>query len=150
MQAGVHADIVAAAIAEFGDTFAKPGEGIIALSGIAFSASCVHDGDPFTGTISIAYEPDEIICGLGGFARAVVKLTSIPQLQEQLGQDLCEAINGALQAKGVLVQIEAHHECLSSRLASAKNSRLRTVTFAGTLADDAARLSAMLLISGSA
>ena len=150
VQASVHADIVAAAIAEFGETFVKPGEGIIALSGIAFGASCDHDGDPFTGTVSIAYEPAEVICGLGGFARAVSTLTSIPQLQEQLGQDLVDAINGALSAKGVLVQIDAHHECLSSRVASAKDSRLRTVTFSGSLADDSARLSAMLLLAGGA
>lgn len=150
VQASEHEAAVAEAVSGFGEKFVKPGESVIALSGITFTATCAHDGDPFTGEVNIAYEPDQFICGLGGFSRAVAKLSSIPQLQEIMAQDLCDAINGALSPKGVLVQITAHHRCLSSRFKNAETANFSTVSYSGSLAGDTARLSAMLLISGGA
>jgi len=89
--------------------------GIVLEQGINFSSVCYHHFLPFFGTVDIAYEPGEIITGLGRTVQLVQALAHRFQIQEFLVRDITEAIKDHVGAKGVLVRARAVHLCVHSR-----------------------------------
>lgn len=78
--------------------------GIILEQGINFTSVCYHHFLPFFGTIDVAYEPGEVITGLGRIVQLVQALAHRSQIQEFLVRDIAEAIKGHVGAKGVFVR----------------------------------------------
>jgi GTP cyclohydrolase I len=72
---------------------------------------CKHHILPFIGHASIAYIPDGKILGLSKFARVVDMFSSRLQLQEDLVEQIAEAIIKVARPKGVLVYCKARHFC---------------------------------------
>ena len=70
---------------------------------------------PFFGKVAICYIPNGKVVGLSKLARTVDTFSKRLQLQEQLCNQIAKAIYNELDAKGVMVVIEAEHTCMTAR-----------------------------------
>ncbi len=89
--------------------------GLVLEQGINFTSLCYHHFLPFFGTIDVAYEPGEVITGLGRIVQLVQALAHRFQIQEFLVRDIAETIRERIGAKGVFVRSRAVHLCVHSR-----------------------------------
>src|ERR671934_228085 len=89
--------------------------GIVLEQRIDFTSICYHHFLPFFGTIDVAYEPGEVITGLGRIVELVQALAHRLQIQEFLVRDIAEIIQERIGAKGVFVRSRAVHLCVHSR-----------------------------------
>src|SRR5438445_13246480 len=64
--------------------------GLILEQDINFTSICYHHFLPFFGTIDVAYEPSEIITGLGRIVELVQALAHRLQIQEFLVRDIAQ------------------------------------------------------------
>lgn len=111
-----------------GDTFTAVDAEAVILKDIELVSICEHHLLPFTGFAHIAYLPDQKLAGLGRLASVVEILASRPQLQENLTSQVADELEEALAAKGVLVVIEARHQCVAAR--GARQPEVNTITMA--------------------
>ncbi len=121
--------------------------GAVVLRDIRFRSVCEHHLLPFAGRAHIAYLPGEQVVGLGALPKVVDVLSARPQVQERLGEQIADTIAGALVARGVLVVLCAHHECVTMRGGRQPDAATVTIAARGELAEPAARAEIMLLIS---
>lgn len=84
----------------------------IVVRDIPYHALCAHHIVPFFGTAHIAYLPGDHIAGFGAFTRLVDELSRGPQLQEELVQEIAEAIHRDLRPRGVIVRLHARQMCM--------------------------------------
>ncbi|HYP73414.1 MAG TPA: GTP cyclohydrolase I, partial [Microbacterium sp.] len=89
--------------------------GAVLLRGIRFRSVCEHHLLPFAGHAHIAYLPGEQVVGLGALPKVVDVLAARPQVQERLGEQIADTIAASLDARGVLVVLDAAHECVTMR-----------------------------------
>lgn len=89
--------------------------GMVALTGIPLYSLCAHHFLPFFGTAHLAYLPGDRLVGLSKLARAVEFFARRPQVQERLTQQLAEFLEERLEARGVMVVVEARHLCMEMR-----------------------------------
>lgn len=129
------------------DTFPAEHNEAIILKDIELVSICEHHLLPFTGRAHVAYLPNEKVAGLGRLANVVEILASRPQLQENLTAQVADAVAQGLSAQGVLVVIEARHQCVASR--GARQPEVNTITVAsrGVFSDPVYRAEVMGLIS---
>ncbi|MET4584029.1 GTP cyclohydrolase I [Conyzicola nivalis] len=128
----------------------EPGElgEVVIVRDIEFRSVCEHHLLPFIGTAHIAYVPGEKVVGLGSLPRVVDTLASRPQLQERLTEEIADALQQGLNPRGVLVVLDAAHQCVTTR--GPRQSASSTVTLAsrGTLSETSARAEIVSLIGG--
>ena len=89
--------------------------GIVLEQSINFTSICYHHFLPFFGTIDVAYEPNEVITGLGRIVQLVQALAHRMQIQEFLVRDIAETLQQRVGVKGVFVRSRAVHLCCHSR-----------------------------------
>lgn len=82
---------------------------------INFHSLCEHHMLPFFGKVHIAYIPDGKVVGLSKLARVVETFARRLQIQEQMTNQIADAINDELSPKGVFVIVEAEHTCMTMR-----------------------------------
>jgi len=121
---------------------------LVLLRDIDFRSICEHHLLPFTGVAHIAYVPDQRIVGLGHLPRVVETLSSRPQLQERLGEQIADAIQTGLAPRGVLVVLDARHGCVTARGTRQVASTTVTVASRGTLSDQASQAAVLATIAG--
>jgi len=122
---------------------------VVVVSGLRFRSICEHHLLPFLGTAGIAYLPGPLLAGLGDLARVLEIVAARPQLQERLGDEVAVAIESALAARGVLVILEAEHQCVTARGPRQPGSTAITVAARGELADPARRAEVFALLGRS-
>lgn len=88
---------------------------VIIEKDIAFHSLCEHHLLPFFGKVHIAYIPNGKVVGLSKLARVVEVYARRLQIQEQMTNQIADAINNELSPMGVLVIIEAEHTCMTMR-----------------------------------
>ena len=118
--------------------FLEPGnEEMVIVKDIPFSSMCEHHLLPFTGHAHVCYLPREgRICGLSKLARCVEGYARRPQLQERLTQQIADAIEQRLRARGVLVVLEATHTCMTMRGVRSAGSLTVTSAVRGWFKED--------------
>ncbi|QNE48035.1 GTP cyclohydrolase I FolE [Glaciihabitans sp. INWT7] len=119
---------------------------VVLLRDIEFRSMCEHHLLPFTGVAHVAYLPKDRIVGLGALPQVVETLAARPQLQERLTEEIADALQAGLDARGVLVVLDATHGCVTSR--GGRQTRSTTVTLAsrGILSQPVERAEIMALI----
>ncbi|HWU45907.1 MAG TPA: GTP cyclohydrolase I FolE [Humibacter sp.] len=117
---------------------------------IAFRSVCEHHLLPFVGVAHIAYLPGDRIVGLGRLAHLVETLAARPQLQERLTEQVADALQEGLAARGVLVVIDAVHACVTTRGPRQTASSTLTMASRGELAEPAQRAELITLIGRDA
>ena len=90
---------------------------MIMVRDIPLYSVCEHHLIPFSGHAHVAYVPnrDGRITGLSKIARVVDLLSKRPQVQERLTTEIADALDAALDPRGVFVLIEAEHLCMTMR-----------------------------------
>jgi GTP cyclohydrolase I len=132
-------------------TFAADHDEMVMVRDIPFASLCEHHLIPFIGKAHVAYIPGEDgrITGLSKLARLVDGYAKRLQVQERMTTEIADAIEAALDPRGVLVVVDAEHLCMSMR--GVKKSGTSTITSAvrGLFRSDAAtRMEAMQFVSG--
>jgi GTP cyclohydrolase I len=122
---------------------------LVLVRDIAFRSTCEHHLLPFTGVAHLAYVPGERLVGLGKLARVVETLSSRPQLQERLGEQIADALERGLAPRGVLVVLDARHGCVTARGTRQAASTTVTVASRGELADPAQRAGVLALVGAA-
>jgi len=131
--------------ADFPDSAERAGE-VVVLRGIEFRSMCEHHLLPFFGTAHVAYLPAARFAGLGALARAVEIAAARPQLQERLTEDIADALQGGLGARGALVVLEAAHGCVSARGPRQETARTVTLAARGELEEPVRRAEVLALM----
>jgi GTP cyclohydrolase I len=135
----------AVAVGTTDDGSPRTGDAVL-VRGIDFRSVCEHHLLPFVGVVHIAYLPGERIVGLGKLSDVVETLSARPQLQERLTEEIADALQTGLGARGVLVVMDAVHRCVVARGSRQTGSSTLTVASRGELAEVAARAEIMTLI----
>ncbi len=120
---------------------------LVLLRDIDFRSICEHHLLPFTGVAHLAYSPGTRIVGLGRLPRVVETLSSRPQLQERLGEQIADVLETGLAPRGVLVVLDARHGCVVARGTRQVSSTTVTVASRGTLSEPAAQAAVLATIS---
>lgn len=120
--------------------------GAVLLRDIRFRSVCEHHLLPFAGRAHLAYLPGAQVVGLGALPRVVEILAARPQVQERLGEQIADALAGSLDARGVLVVLDAVHECVTMRGGRQPDAATVTIAARGDLAEPAARAEIMTLL----
>ncbi|MFA5624613.1 MAG: GTP cyclohydrolase I [Bradymonadales bacterium] len=94
---------------------APANSGWIGIEHIQFYSYCEHDMVPFFGIADLIFLPNEKIAGFGGFARFIDYYSRKPQIQEQLCQEIADAIDLHLQPKALLLRLSSRQLCLEMR-----------------------------------
>ena len=121
----------------------------VVVTDITVRSMCEHHLLPFLGVAHVAYLPGDRVVGLGKLPRVVNTLAARPQMQESLTEQIADALVEGLDPRGVVVVIEARHQCVAARGVEQTNSRTITIASRGELTEPAARAEIMTLI-GSA
>jgi len=119
---------------------------MVLVRDIPFSSHCEHHMVPFVGTAHVAYYPSDGVVGLSKLARVVDVFAKRLQTQETMTAQIVEAIEDALNPRGVAVLIDAEHMCMSMRGVRKPSARTTTSAVRGALRDPATRAEAMALI----
>ena len=88
---------------------------MVMLRDIPFESHCEHHIAPIIGTAHVAYMPDHRVVGISKLARVVEIFAKRLQTQEIMTVQVADAIQEALQPKGVAVVIDAVHQCMTTR-----------------------------------
>jgi GTP cyclohydrolase I len=120
---------------------------LVLLRDVDFRSICEHHLLPFTGVAHLAYMPGERIVGLGHLPRVVETLSSRPQLQERLGEQIADAIDTGLSPRGVLVVLDARHGCVTARGTRQVDSTTVTVASRGILSEPASQAAVLATIA---
>lgn len=120
-----------------GALFPADTDGMIIVKDIECYSLCEHHMLPFTGKVHVGYIPDKKIIGLSKIPRIVDMFARRLQVQERLGQQICDALQEVLEAKGIGVVIEANHFCMMMRGVEKQHSVAKTSHMRGLFKKDA-------------
>ena len=109
---------------------------MVLVRDIPFSSHCEHHMVPFVGTAHVAYYPSEGVVGLSKLARVVDVFAKRLQTQETMTAQIVEAIEDALNPRGVAVLVDAEHMCMSMRGVQKQGASTITTRFTGIFRDD--------------
>jgi GTP cyclohydrolase I len=121
---------------------------MVLVRDIELWSMCEHHLVPFTGVAHVGYIPSESgkITGLSKLARLVDIYAKRPQVQERLTTQVADSLMEILEARGVIVVIEAEHLCMTMRGVRKAGARTITSAVRGIMHNAATRSEAMALI----
>ena len=132
-------------------TFSEDHDELVLVRDIPMFSMCEHHLLPFHGVAHVAYLPgtDGRVTGLSKLARLVDLYARRPQVQERLTRQVADALQRRLGARGVLVVVDAEHQCMSARGVRKPGARTTTSAVRGVLKSSAStRAEALGLIRG--
>ena len=95
--------------------FTSTNDEMVVVKDIEFYSQCEHHMLPIIGKAHVAYIPDGKVVGLSKIPRVVDVFARRLQIQEQMTEQICDALNEHLKPKGVAVIIDARHMCMEMR-----------------------------------
>ncbi len=88
---------------------------LVLLRDIPLRSVCEHHMAPIRGVAHVAYLPGTRVVGISKLARLVDAYARRLQIQERLTGEIADALQQALQPRGVAVVLRAAHDCIASR-----------------------------------
>ena len=123
-------DVIAEAI------FDQDYDEMVLVKDIPFYSLCEHHLLPFFGQVHVGYLPKGKVIGLSKVPRLVEVFSHRLQIQEQLTNQVAEALNTALAPRGVGVVVQARHLCMEMRGVETPGGRMITSCMLGTFRRD--------------
>lgn len=104
---------------------------MVLIKDIEFYSLCEHHLLPIIGRVHVAYIPNGKVVGLSKIPRMVNIFAKRLQIQEQLTEQIAQALQDVISPKGVGVVIEARHMCMEMRGVQKINSITTTSALRG-------------------
>ena len=111
---------------------------LVVEKGIPFHSMCEHHLLPFFGKAAIGYVPNGKVVGLSKLVRLVNAFARRAQIQENLTEQIADALMENLKPKGVIVLLQAEHLCMSMRGVNKGGVQTSTLSHRGVLSEDPA------------
>ncbi|HLQ44280.1 MAG TPA: GTP cyclohydrolase I FolE [Planctomycetaceae bacterium] len=128
--------------------FVEQYDELVLVRDIPFNSMCEHHLLPFIGKAHVGYLPNGRIAGLSKLARVVDDVSRRPQVQERMTHTIADLLHHELDAKGVVVVLEAEHSCMTIRGVRKPGSITITSAVRGLfLTNQSSRAEVMSLIS---
>jgi len=112
---------------------------MVVVRNIEFYSMCEHHILPFFGRVHVAYIPDKKVVGLSKIPRMVDVFARRLQIQEQLTEQIADAIMDVVKPKGVGVVIHARHMCMEMRGVESKYSYTSSSALRGIFLEEKTR-----------
>ncbi len=109
---------------------------MVIVGDVPFVSVCAHHLLPFYGLAHVAYLPGGRLVGLSRLTSLVDCLARRLQIQEQLGEQVCEALMEGAGARGAACLVLASHDCVGARKLEHRGARVQTLAYRGEFADD--------------
>lgn len=116
--------------------FSTSNDEMVLLKDIEFYSTCEHHLLPIIGRVHVAYIPDGKVVGLSKIPRVVNVFARRMQIQEQLTEQIADAIMDTIKPKGVAVVIQARHMCMEMRGVEKINSTTTSSALRGLFKRD--------------
>ncbi|HAK44914.1 MAG TPA: GTP cyclohydrolase I FolE [Spirochaeta sp.] len=130
--------------------FESTSNNMIIVRDIEVYSMCEHHMLPFFGKCHIGYVASDKILGVSKLARIVDHYARRLQIQENLTEQVAEAIMETVQPEGVGVVMECQHMCMMMRGVEKQNSVMTTSSVLGSFRKkEATRLEFLNLIHGA-
>jgi GTP cyclohydrolase IA len=123
-------DVVAGAI------FDQDYDEMVVVKDVPFYSLCEHHMLPFFGQCHVGYLPKGKVIGLSKIPRLIEVFAHRLQIQEQLTNQVAEALAAAVSPRGVGVVVEARHLCMEMRGVETPGGRMITSCMLGTFRRD--------------
>ncbi len=95
--------------------FSTSNDEMVLVRDIEFYSMCEHHMLPIIGRVHVAYIPDGQVVGLSKIPRIVNVYARRLQIQEQMTEQIADAILETIKPKGVAVVVHARHMCMEMR-----------------------------------
>jgi GTP cyclohydrolase I len=109
---------------------------MVLVRDIEFYSMCEHHMLPIIGRAHVAYIPDGKVVGLSKIPRIVNVYARRLQIQEQMTEQIADAILGTIKPKGVAVVVHARHMCMEMRGVQKINSTTVSSALRGLFKSD--------------
>jgi GTP cyclohydrolase I len=116
--------------------FTSTNDEMVLIKDIEFYSTCEHHLLPIIGSVHVAYIPDGKVVGLSKIPRVVNVFARRMQIQEQLTEQIADAIMQAIKPKGVGVVVVARHMCMEMRGVEKINSTTTSSALRGLFKRD--------------
>ena len=116
--------------------FTSSNDEMVLIKDIELYSTCEHHLLPIIGRAHVAYIPDGKVVGLSKIPRVVDVFSRRMQIQEQLTEQIADAIMQTIQPKGVAVVIQARHMCMEMRGVEKINSTTTSSALRGLFKKD--------------
>jgi len=116
--------------------FSSSNDEMVVVRDIEFYSMCEHHMLPIIGRAHVAYIPDGKVVGLSKIPRIVNVFARRLQIQEQMTEQIADAILETINPKGVAVVIHARHMCMEMRGVQKINSTTVSSALRGLFKSD--------------
>ncbi len=116
--------------------FTTSNDEMVLVRDIEFYSMCEHHMLPIIGRAHVAYIPDGKVVGLSKIPRIVNVFARRLQIQEQMTEQIADAIESTIHPKGVAVVLHARHMCMEMRGVEKINSTTVSSALRGLFKSD--------------
>jgi len=116
--------------------FTTSNDEMVLVRDIEFYSMCEHHMLPILGRAHVAYIPDGKVVGLSKIPRIVNVFARRLQIQEQMTEQIADAIEETIHPKGVAVVLHARHMCMEMRGVEKINSTTVSSALRGLFKSD--------------
>ena len=116
--------------------FTTSNDEMVLVRDIEFYSMCEHHMLPIIGRAHVAYIPDGKVVGLSKIPRIVNVFARRLQIQEQMTEQIADAIEETIHPKGVAVVLHARHMCMEMRGVEKINSTTVSSALRGLFKSD--------------
>jgi len=116
--------------------FSTSNDEMVLVRDIEFYSMCEHHMLPIIGRAHVAYIPDGKVVGLSKIPRIVNVFARRLQIQEQMTEQIADAISESISPKGVAVVLHARHMCMEMRGVEKVNSTTVSSALRGLFKSD--------------
>lgn len=116
--------------------FTSSNDEMVVVRDIEFYSMCEHHMLPIIGRAHVAYIPDGKVVGLSKIPRVVNVFARRLQIQEQMTEQIADAILETINPKGVAVVLHARHMCMEMRGVQKINSTTVSSALRGLFKSD--------------
>lgn len=116
--------------------FTTSNDEMVLVRDIEFYSTCEHHMLPIIGRVHVAYIPNGKVVGLSKIPRIVNVYARRLQIQEQMTEQIADAILNTIKPKGVAVVVHARHMCMEMRGVQKINSTTVSSALRGLFKSD--------------